>query len=123
MRCTHLLYSFYVRLASTRRGHTLHASVMLLVHLWHEGVAPGLLPEDRHVSRDGVQVDMFLFGLSSAASHARRLAPPGGPTDGGGLASRVPVDNALASHVSVPSALRQRIDHTSHHIAHFGVYS
>lgn len=38
---------------------------VVLLFPWHEGVRPGLLPEGRHVSRDGVQVDMFFFDLSN----------------------------------------------------------
>ena len=46
---------------------------VVLVYPWHEGVAPGLLPEGRHVSRDGVQVGMILFDLSSAGESVGAL--------------------------------------------------
>lgn len=40
---------------------------VVLLYPWHEGVNPGMMPDGRHVSCDGVQVDMFFFDLSSAA--------------------------------------------------------
>ena len=38
---------------------------VLLLFPWHEGVQPGLVPEGKHVSKDGVQVDMFFFDLGN----------------------------------------------------------
>lgn len=46
---------------------------VVLVYPWHEGVLPGLMPEGRHVSADGVQVDMFFFDLSDATKSAEEL--------------------------------------------------
>mgnify|MGYP000918478510 CR=1 FL=1 len=40
---------------------------VVLLFPWHEGVRPGLMPKGRHVSSDGVQVDMFFFELGEAA--------------------------------------------------------
>lgn len=39
---------------------------VVLLYPWHEGVEPGLMPKGRHVSSDGVQVDMFFFDLGNA---------------------------------------------------------
>lgn len=38
---------------------------VLLLYPWHEGIEPGLMPKGRHVSSDGVQVDMFFFDLAN----------------------------------------------------------
>ena len=46
---------------------------VLLVYPWHGGVRPGLLPSGRHVSCDGVQVDMFFFDLSRAGESVDAL--------------------------------------------------
>lgn len=46
---------------------------VVLLYPWHEGVKPGLMPEGRHVSSDGVQVDMFFFDLSDAANSITSL--------------------------------------------------
>ena len=46
---------------------------VVLIYPWHEGVDPGLTPEGRHVSSDGVQVDMFFFDLSNAAGSVSAL--------------------------------------------------
>ena len=46
---------------------------VVLFYPWHEGVKPGLMPEGRHVSSDGIQVDMFFFDLSNAAAGVSEL--------------------------------------------------
>ena len=46
---------------------------VILLYPWHEGVQPGMMPEGRHVSSDGVQVDMFFFDLSNAATSVSSL--------------------------------------------------
>ena len=46
---------------------------VVLLYPWHEEVRPGLLPEGRHVSCDGVQVDMFFFDLSNAGESVAAL--------------------------------------------------
>jgi 5-methylcytosine-specific restriction enzyme subunit McrC len=46
---------------------------VVLLYPWHEGVQPGMMPEGRHVSSDGVQVDMFFFDLSNAATSVSSL--------------------------------------------------
>ena len=46
---------------------------VVLLYPWHEGVQPGLILEGRHVSSDGVQVDMFFFDLSNAAASVSSL--------------------------------------------------
>lgn len=46
---------------------------VVLLYPWHEGVDPGLMPEERHVSGDGVQVDMFFFDLGNAAKSVDNL--------------------------------------------------
>lgn len=46
---------------------------VVLLYPWHEGVDPGLIPEGRHVSSDGVQVDMFFFDLGNAAKSVDNL--------------------------------------------------
>lgn len=46
---------------------------VVLLYPWHEGVQPGMMPEGRHVSNDGVQVDMFFFDLSNAAESITAL--------------------------------------------------
>ena len=46
---------------------------VVLLYPWHEGVNPGKMPEGRHVSSDGVQVDMFFFDLSNAAGSIAAL--------------------------------------------------
>ena len=55
---------------------------VVLVYPWHEGVLPGLMPEGRHVSADGVQVDMFFFDLADVTRSVDELL-----TCIGGLAS------------------------------------
>lgn len=39
---------------------------VMLIFPWHEGVQMGLMPDGRHVSSDGVQVDMFFFDLANS---------------------------------------------------------
>ena len=39
---------------------------VVLVYPWHEGIEPGLMLKGRHVSSDGVQVDLFFFDLGNA---------------------------------------------------------
>lgn len=46
---------------------------VVLLYPWHDGVQPGMMPEGRHVSSDGVQVDMFFFDLSNAAESITAL--------------------------------------------------
>lgn len=46
---------------------------VILLYPWHEDVNPGLMPDGTHVSRDGVQVDMFFFDLSNAAESISAL--------------------------------------------------
>jgi len=38
---------------------------VVLLYPWHEGVEPGILQKGRHVSSDGVQVDMFFLDLGN----------------------------------------------------------
>lgn len=40
---------------------------VVLICPWYEGVPSGLTPKSRHVSCNGVQVDMFFSDLSNAA--------------------------------------------------------
>lgn len=46
---------------------------VVLLYPWHEGVRPGMMQDGRHVSSDGVQVDMFFFDLSNAAESVAGL--------------------------------------------------
>lgn len=46
---------------------------VVLLYPWHEGVGPGLMPKGRHVSSDGVQVDMFFFDLGNARKSVDEL--------------------------------------------------
>ena len=48
---------------------------VVLVYPWHGGVRPGLLPSGRHVSCDGVQVDMLFFDLSNVGECGRARQP------------------------------------------------
>ena len=48
---------------------------VVLVYLWHGGVRPVILPSGRHVSCDGVQVDMLFFDLSNAGECGRARQP------------------------------------------------
>ena len=38
---------------------------VVLVYPWHKGVAPGMMPEGRHMSSDGVQVEIFFFDVAN----------------------------------------------------------
>ena len=46
---------------------------VVLLYPWHEGVCSGLMREGKHVSCDGVQVDMFFFDLSNATQSTDEL--------------------------------------------------
>lgn len=46
---------------------------VVLLYPWHEGVHTGLMPKGKHVSCDGVQVDMFFFDLSNASQSVDAL--------------------------------------------------
>ncbi len=66
---THQMYAYGQRYRAN--GESMQHVV--LVYLWHEGVSPGLMLDGRHVSSDGVQVDMFFFDLSNAAGSVSGL--------------------------------------------------
>ena len=46
---------------------------VVLLYPWHEGVVSGVMPTGRHVSSDGVQVDMFYFDLGNARKSVGEL--------------------------------------------------
>jgi 5-methylcytosine-specific restriction enzyme subunit McrC len=46
---------------------------VVLLYPWHRGVRPGLMGEGRHVSPDGVQVDLFFVDLSRAEESLAEL--------------------------------------------------
>ena len=46
---------------------------VVLLYPWHEGVEAGLMPKGRHVSSDGVQVDMFFFDLGNTRKSVDEL--------------------------------------------------
>lgn len=47
---------------------------VLLLYPWHGGVKPGLIREERFVSKDNVQVDLFFVDLANARHSLRELA-------------------------------------------------
>lgn len=47
---------------------------VLLLYPWHEGVKPGVMREERFVSKDNVQVDLFFVDLANARHSLRELA-------------------------------------------------
>ena len=65
----HQMYAYGQRYRAD--GESLQHVVLLFP--WHEGIQPGLLLDGRHVSNDGVQVDMFIFDLSNAAESVSNL--------------------------------------------------
>lgn len=46
---------------------------VVLLYPWHKGVEPGLMRAGRHVSRDGIQVDVFFVNLENARDSLREL--------------------------------------------------
>lgn len=65
----HQMYAYGQRYRADGEG----MQHVILLYPWHEGVLPGLMPEGRHVSSDGVQVDMFFFDLGDAARSTEAL--------------------------------------------------
>jgi 5-methylcytosine-specific restriction enzyme subunit McrC len=65
----HQMYAYGQRYRAEDEG----MQHVVLLYPWHEGVKPGLMPEGRHVSSDGVQVDIFFFDLSNAADNITSL--------------------------------------------------
>ena len=58
----HQMYAYGQRYRP--KGEKMQQVIML--YPWHEGVCAGRMPEGRHISCDGVQVDLFFFDLSNA---------------------------------------------------------
>lgn len=46
---------------------------VVLIYPCHDGIQCGFLPDGRHVSSDGVQVDMFFFDLSDSGGSVKAL--------------------------------------------------
>lgn len=66
----HQMYAYGQRYAAPgeRMQH------VVLLYPWHEGVEPGLMRGCRHVSKDGVQVDIFFVDLANARECLGELA-------------------------------------------------
>lgn len=67
----HQMYA-YGRRYRTRDERTQH---VVLLYPWHRGVRPGLMSSGRHISPDGVQVDMYFVDLSNAEKSLAELLP------------------------------------------------